>query len=267
MEHAAQESVLVGLDQGVLRLTLNRPDKLNAFNEAMHLALRAGFERAERDSDVRAVLLTGAGRGFCAGQDLGDRDPRKRTSSAPDLGATLEQFYNPLVRQIRRLEKPVICAVNGVAAGAGANLAIACDIVLAARSARFIQAFAKIGLVPDSGGTWSLPHLLGEARAKALALTAAPLDAETAASWGLIWRAVDDATLQDEALQLARQLAQGPTRGLGMTKQAIQAAATNSLDQQLDLERDLQRAAGNSHDYAEGVSAFLDKRPAAFKGQ
>lgn len=258
--------VLVEQTDGVLRLTLNRPDKLNSFNEEMHLALRAGFSRAQTDVEVRSVLLTGSGRGFCAGQDLGDRDPR-RNQAAPDLGLTLERFYNPLLRQIRGLEKPVICAVNGVAAGAGANLALACDIVLAARSARFIQAFAKIGLVPDAGGSWSLPRLIGEARAKALALTAEPLSAETAASWGLIWKAVDDALLMDEAVALATRLAGGPTKGLGLTKRAIQAAATNSLDQQLDLERDLQREAGQSLDYAEGVIAFLEKRAARFQGR
>ncbi|QFI69728.1 2-(1,2-epoxy-1,2-dihydrophenyl)acetyl-CoA isomerase PaaG [Sinorhizobium alkalisoli] len=258
------DTVLSALADGVLSLTLNRPDKLNAFNEEMHLALRAGFEHAHADENVRAVLLTGAGRGFCAGQDLGDRDPNK---GVPDLGQTIDAFYNPLLRLIRSLEKPVICAVNGVAAGAGANIAFACDITLAARTARFIQAFAKIGLVPDSGGTWSLPRLIGEARAKALALTAEPLDADTAADWGLIWRAVDDDTLMDEANALAKRLAAGPTKGLGMTKRAIQAAATNSLDQQLDLERDLQREAGRSADYAEGVSAFLEKRKAEFKGR
>jgi 2-(1,2-epoxy-1,2-dihydrophenyl)acetyl-CoA isomerase len=258
------DTILSALADGVLSLTLNRPDKLNAFNEEMHLALRAGFERAHADEAVRAVLLTGAGRGFCAGQDLGDRDPKK---GVPDLGHTIETFYNPLLRLIRGLEKPVICAVNGVAAGAGANIAFACDITLAARSARFIQAFAKIGLVPDSGGTWSLPRLIGEARAKALALTAEPLGAETAADWGLIWRAVDDDTLMEEATALATRLAAGPTRGLGMTKRAIQAAATNSLDQQLDLERDLQREAGRSADYAEGVAAFLDKRKPEFRGK
>ncbi|WHA43335.1 2-(1,2-epoxy-1,2-dihydrophenyl)acetyl-CoA isomerase PaaG [Agrobacterium larrymoorei] len=258
------DTILSALADGVLALTLNRPDKLNSFNEEMHVALRTEFERAHADDKVRAVLLTGAGRGFCAGQDLGDRDPSK---GVPDLGHTIETYYNPLLRLIRSLEKPVICAVNGVAAGAGANIALACDITLAARSARFIQSFSKIGLVPDSGGTWSLPRLIGEARAKALTLTAEPLSAERAAEWGLIWSVVDDDKLLDEAYNLAAKLAAGPTRGLGMTKRAIQAAATNSLDQQLDLERDLQREAGRSADYAEGVAAFLQKRKPEFKGK
>lgn len=261
---SSSDTILASLAGGVLTLTLNRPDKLNSFNEDMHLALRAGFERAHAEDDVRAVLLTGSGRGFCAGQDLGDRDP---SLGVPDLGYTIETFYNPLLRLMRSLEKPIICAVNGVAAGAGANIAFACDITLAARSARFIQAFAKIGLVPDSGGTWSLPRLIGEARAKALALTAEPLSAEMAENWGLIWRAVDDDKLMEEASALAQRLADGPTKGLGMTKRAIQAAATNSLDEQLDLERDLQREAGRSADYAEGVSAFLGKRKPEFKGK
>lgn len=260
------ETVLVAVGDGVMTLTLNRPSKLNSFNEEMHGALRAQVQRAHDDAAIRAVLLTGAGRAFCAGQDLGDRDPRNSTE-APDLGYTIETFYNPLLRLIRSLDKPVICAVNGVAAGAGANIALACDIVIAARSAKFIQAFSKIGLLPDSGGTWSLPRLVGEARAKGLAMTAEPLPAETAAAWGMIWKVADDDRLMDEAQALARQLAAGPTFGLGLIKQAIQAAAVNSLDQQLDLERDLQRKAGQSADYAEGVAAFLDKRPAEFKGK
>jgi 2-(1,2-epoxy-1,2-dihydrophenyl)acetyl-CoA isomerase len=258
------DTVLVGLDAGVLTLTLNRPDKLNSLNEDMHFALRAGFQRAADDATVRAVMLTGVGRGFCAGADLGDRDPRKER---PDLAAIIERLYNPTLRLIRSIDKPIVCAVNGVAAGAGANIALACDIVLAARSAKFIQAFAKIGLIPDAGGSWSLARILGEPRAKALALLAEPLDADTAAAWGLIWKAVDDSALLGEAEGIARRLAAGPTRGLGLTKRAIQAAATNSLDAQLDLERDLQGQAGRTDDYAEGVVAFLDKRKPEFTGR
>ncbi|WP_346895907.1 2-(1,2-epoxy-1,2-dihydrophenyl)acetyl-CoA isomerase PaaG [uncultured Roseibium sp.] len=259
-------AVTVVEDQRVLTLTLNRPDKLNSFNEDMHYALRAGFERARDDANIGAVLLTGAGRGFCAGQDLGNRDPRAG-GPAPDLGVTLDTLYNPTLRIMKSLEKPIVCAVNGVAAGAGANIALACDIVLAAKSAKFIQAFSKIGLVPDAGGSWSLTHLLGEARAKALALTAEPLPAETAADWGMIWKAIDDDKLMDEATALARKLANGPTLGLGLTKKLIQAASTNSFDAQIDLERDFQREAGKSADYAEGVTAFLEKRTPEFRGK
>jgi 2-(1,2-epoxy-1,2-dihydrophenyl)acetyl-CoA isomerase len=263
---AAAQTVLVARDGGVATLALNRPEKLNSLNEAMHRELRAALEDCARDEDVRAILLTGAGRAFCAGQDLGERAMGDGTG-APDLGDTLERLYNPLVRLIRGIEKPVVCAVNGVAAGAGANIALACDIVLAARSASFIQAFAGIGLVPDSGGTFFLPRLVGEARARGLALLGERLPAEQAAEWGLIWRCVDDEELPDEAGALAARLAEAPTRGLGLAKRALNASAANGLDAQLDLERDLQREAGRTEDYAEGVRAFLEKRPARFRGR
>jgi 2-(1,2-epoxy-1,2-dihydrophenyl)acetyl-CoA isomerase len=240
-------------------VTLNRPDRLNAFNEAMHRALAQALDDAAGDIECRALLLTGAGRGFCAGQDLSD--------ISGDLGTTIENFYNPLVRRITAMNKPVVCAVNGTAAGAGANIALACDIVLAARSAKFIQSFAKIGLVPDSGGTWRLPRLIGEARAKALAMLAEPIGAETAENWGLIWRAVDDDKLRAEAETLTAHLANQPTQGLAMIKQAFAKSATNSLDAQLDLERDLQRQAGATPDYAEGVNAFIAKRAPKFTGR
>ncbi|MGB3408953.1 MAG: 2-(1,2-epoxy-1,2-dihydrophenyl)acetyl-CoA isomerase PaaG [Jannaschia sp.] len=247
-----------------VEITLNRPDRLNSFNEDMHLALRAALEAA-RDDGARAILLTGAGRAFCAGQDLGDRDP-SRLDGPPDLGHTVRTFYAPLVRLIRSLDVPVVCAVNGVAAGAGANLALACDIVLAAESARFIQSFSKVGLIPDTGGSWHLPRLLGEARAKGLALTAEPLPAARAAEWGLIWKALPDAALMPDARALTERLAQGPTLGLGLTKRAIQAAATDALDEHLELEAAYMKICGESADYAEGVSAFLQKRAPLFKG-
>ena len=246
-------------------IRLNRPERLNAFVSSLLLELRTALEDAGGDADCRAVLLTGTGRGFCAGQDLNERlapagaEPR-------DLGDTLGKLANPIVHLMRSLPIPIVCAVNGVAAGAGANLALSCDIVLAARSASFLQAFVRIGLLPDLGGTWFLTRLLGPARARALAMLAEPLDAARAAEWGMIWKAVDDAALMDEAHALCRRLCEAPNEALAAIKLAIDAAATNGLDRQLDLERDLQRELGRSPDFAEGVRAFLDKRPAEFGG-
>ena len=259
-------SVLVSLDSGVLQVTLNRPEKLNALNPEMHKLLRQALERAAEEREVRAVLLGGAGRGFCAGQDLSERDVSP--GAAPiDLSVSLGSYYNPLVRRLRELPKPVVCAVNGVAAGAGANLALACDIVVAGRSASFIESFSRIGLVPDAGGTWFLPRLAGSARAMGLALLAEKLSAEQAVAWGLIWKVVDDDVLLPEGIQLAKQLADGPTKGYGLIKKAMLASSGNSLDAQLELERDLQREAGFSEDYREGVTAFKEKRPPRFKGK
>ena len=259
-------SILVSRDEGILSLTLNRPDKLNAFNPEMHKLLRDALEEARDEAAVRAVLLTGSGRGFCAGQDLSERNVS--ADAAPiDLSVSLGSNYNPLVRRLRALPKPVVCAVNGVAAGAGANIALACDIVLAARSASFVQSFSKLGLVPDSGGTYFLPRLVGSARAMGLALLAERLSADEAERWGLIWKAVDDDRLVEEATRIARVLAAGPTKGYGLIKKALQASAGNSLDAQLDLERDLQREAGFSEDYREGVAAFMQKRKPQYKGK
>lgn len=260
------EHILFTIEQGVASLTLNRPDQLNSFNAQMHKEVREALKQVRQSAEVRCLLITGAGRGFCAGQDLGDRNVAPG-ATAPDLGESIEKNYNPLIRALRDLPMPVICAVNGVAAGAGANIALACDITLAAKSASFIQAFCKIGLVPDSGGTWTLPRAVGMARAKALALLGDKLSAEQAEQWGMIWRCVDDAALQDEALKLARQLATQPTYGLALIKRALNASASNSFDEQLDLERDLQRLAGRSEDYREGVAAFMAKRTPEFKGR
>ena len=258
--------ILSAVEQGVMTITLNRPDRLNSFNDRMHQQLAECLKQAERDDGVRCLLITGAGRGFCAGQDLNDRnvDP---SGPRPDLGMSVERFYNPLVRRLAALPKPVICAVNGVAAGAGATLALGCDIVLAARSAKFVMAFSKLGLVPDCGGSWFLPRVAGRARAMGLALLGDSLSAEQAAQWGIIWQLVDDSELADTSLQLARHLAAQPTFGLGLIKKALLASETNSLDAQLDLERDYQRLAGRSDDYREGVSAFLAKRPPQFSGK
>ena len=258
--------ILSEVEQGVMTITLNRPDRLNSFNDLMHQQLAACLTQAERDENVRCLLIPGAGRGFCAGQDLNDRnvDP---SGPAPDLGLSVERFYNPLVRRLAALPKPVIAAVNGVAAGAGATLALGCDIVLAARSANFVMAFSKLGLVPDCGGSWFLPRVAGRARAMGLALLGEKLSAEQAAQWGMIWQLVEDAELADTSRQLARHLATQPTFGLGLIKKALQASETNGLDAQLDLERDYQRLAGRSDDYREGVSAFLAKRPPQFSGK
>jgi 2-(1,2-epoxy-1,2-dihydrophenyl)acetyl-CoA isomerase len=252
------DEVLVERRSGYHALTLNRPERLNSFTATMHEALRTALDTAEADKTCRAILLTGAGRGFCAGQDL------EALPADGDLGRFLEEFYNPLVRRLRTMSLPVVCAVNGVAAGAGANLALACDIVLAARSAKFIQAFVKIGLVPDCGGTFFLPRLLGEARARALAMLGDPVTAERAEQWGMIWKAVDDAALPEEAAAVAAQLAASPSEAITRIKRMLGASMDNDLDVQLALERDEQRVAGRSPDYAEGVRAFLEKRAPAF---
>lgn len=254
------DPILVEDKGGWALVTLNRPERLNSFNAAMHRALAATLRALDEDESCRAVMLTGAGRGFCAGQDL-------EALGKDGVGNVLEEFYNPLVRRIRGMAKPVVAAVNGVAAGAGANLALACDIVIAARSARFIQAFAKIALIPDCGGTWFLPRLVGDVRARALALTGDAVGADQAAAWGMIWKAIDDETMLYEAQALTAHLATQPTAALALIKRALDAAADNSLDQQLDLERDLQQEASRLPDHREGVSAFMEKRPARFTGR
>ncbi len=259
------ETILVDRNDGVATITLNRPEKLNSFNAGMHAALKHALTEVESDGVTRTVVLTGAGRGFCAGQDLGDRDVSDG-AEPPDLGETLDTLYNPLVLKLRSLPMPVIAAVNGVAAGAGCNIALACDLVFAAQSAKFIQAFCKIGLVPDSGGTWVLPRLVGRQRALGMALLGEPVTAEQAQEWGLIWKAVPDADLTATVSALAAHLSTQPTKGLGFIKQAINQSAGHNLEQQLDLERDLQRMAGRTNDYREGVRAFMGKRPAIFRG-
>jgi len=260
----AGNEVLSETNDGLATITLNRPDKLNAATSGMLAQLLDAIRTAGADDGVRAVLITGAGRAFCAGQDLSDP---AATGPSADLATLIEQGWNPIISAIRNIPKPVVVAVNGVAAGAGANLALAGDIVIAARSAKFIQAFSLIGLMPDSGGTWALPRLVGDARARGLSLFGAPIDAETARDWGMIWDVVDDDALANETLEVARKLAAGPTRGYAAIKQTIDAAATNTLDEQLDLERDLQRQLGRSRDYAEGVAAFMEKRKPEFEGR
>lgn len=254
------------ISEGVAQLTLDRPDALNSFTAEMHGEVREVLTLAGEDSQVRAVLITGNGRGFCAGQDLNDRAVAPG-EARPDLGESVNNYYNPLIRLITGMEKPVLCAVNGVAAGAGANIALACDIVIAGRSASFIESFSKLGLIPDSGGTWILPRLVGMARARGLAMLGPKVSAEQAEAWGMIWQVVDDAELMTTARGLAQQLATQPTRGFAFTKQALVASAANTLDQQLELEKDLMRAAGQTADYQEGVSAFLEKRAPQYRGE
>jgi 2-(1,2-epoxy-1,2-dihydrophenyl)acetyl-CoA isomerase len=258
----ADRTVLIERDQGYQILTLNRPRRLNAFSEIMLQELKCALDAAEADPQCRAVILTGAGRAFSAGQDLNER---ASTQGEPVvLGSALETHYNPLIRKLRALPFPVVAAVNGVAAGAGANIALASDIVLAARSASFVQSFARIGLAPDCGGTWILPRLVGPARARGLALTAEPLPAEKAEAWGLIWKVIDDALLMEEARGLCRAFATAPAAGLALIKRALEESWSNDLDAQLDLERETQREASLTADYAEGVRAFLQKRPPVF---
>ena len=260
------ENIKFEAANSIARITLNRPDRLNSFTSAMHAEMRDALAEVKNNGSLRVLLLTGAGRGFCAGQDLSDR--AVAPGNAPvDLGASIENNYRPLVLALRALPMPVVCAVNGVAAGAGANLALACDIVIATKSAAFIQAFCKIGLIPDSGGTYFLPRLVGTARALGLALLGDKIHAEQAADWGLIWKCVDDAQFGEAVEALVTQLAQAPTRGLAETKRALYASAGNTLEAQLDLERDVQRELGYSADYREGVAAFLEKRAPRFSGK
>lgn len=247
---------------GVARITFNRPDRLNSFTRAMHVELAVALDEA---ADARVVVITGAGRGFCAGQDLNDRAV---AADVPvDLGETVDASWNPLIRRLAAMPQPVIAMVNGVAAGAGANIALACDLVIAGRSAKFIQSFAALGLVPDSGGSWHLPRLVGQARALGLALTGDPLPAETAADWGLIWKCVDDAVLEAEVDALAARLAALPPLGLAAIKSIIRTTGARTLDEELDLQRDEMRRLGFTSDYREGVAAFLEKRPARFEGR
>jgi len=262
----AYETIMFERTEGVAKLTLNRPDRLNSFNTVMHGEVAEALALAADDAEVRAVLLTGAGRGFCAGQDLSDRAVAPG-GEAVDLGDSIDRYYAPLIRRLATLDKPVVCAVNGVAAGAGANIALACDIVLAARSAKFIQSFANIGLIPDSGGTWVLPRLIGQARALGHALTGEPQPAEKAGARGKIWECVDDEALEAEAWALAARFAKGPTRGLAATKHAIRASSLKSLEDELVIERDLMRELGRSADYQEGVAAFMAKRSPTFTGR
>ncbi|MFV5548097.1 2-(1,2-epoxy-1,2-dihydrophenyl)acetyl-CoA isomerase PaaG [Acinetobacter oleivorans] len=260
------QNIIAEEKNGVGYLTFNRPKALNSFNVDMHREVAEVLNQWTKNPDVRCVVISGEGRGFCAGQDLGDRvvDPN---AEAPDLGYSIETYYNPLIKTIVNMPKPVICAVNGVAAGAGANIALACDLVIAAKSANFVQAFCRLGLVPDSAGTWFLPRAVGHARAMGLTLLGDKLPAETAKEWGMIWDVVEDAELKTKVTELAERLAKQPTFGLSLIKKAIHQSSNNTFDEQMVLERDLQRIAGRSEDYREGVQAFMNKREPNFKGR
>ena len=256
------ETIILDKRDHIARITLNRPDRLNSFTRVMHAELAQALDAA---SDARVIILTGAGRGFCAGQDLNDR--MVAPGEPIDLGATVEESWNPLVRRLANMPQPVIVRVNGVAAGAGANIALACDLVVAAKSAKFIQSFAALGLIPDSGGSWHLPRLVGQARALGLALTGEPLPAATAAEWGLIWKCVEDDVLDTEVDALAARLASLPPLGLAAIKSIVRTTSARTLDEELDLQRDEMRRLGFTHDYREGVAAFLEKRTATFEGR
>ena len=255
------ESITLAVTNGIARITLNRPDRLNSFTRAMHAELREALDNL---GDARVVVITGAGRGFCAGQDLNDR--AVAPGEAVDLGESVEQSWNPLIRRLAALPQPVLARVNGVAAGAGANIALACDLVVAANSAKFIQSFAALGLIPDSGGSWHLLRLVGPARALGLALTGEPLPAAKAAEWGLIWKCVEDEALDAEVDALAARLAALPPLGLAAIKSIIRTTGARTLDEELNLQRDEMRRLGFTADYREGVAAFLEKRPAVFTG-
>lgn len=259
------QNIIAEEKNGVGYLTFNRPKALNSFNVDMHREVAEVLNLWTKNPDVRCVVISGEGRGFCAGQDLGDRVVDSN-AEAPDLGYSIETYYNPLIKTIVNMPKPVICAVNGVAAGAGANIALACDLVIAAKSANFVQAFCRLGLVPDSAGTWFLPRAVGHARAMGLTLLGDKLPAETAKEWGMIWDVVEDAELKTKVTELAERLAKQPTFGLSLIKKAIHQSSNNTFDEQMLLERDLQCIAGRSEDYREGVQAFMNKREPNFKG-
>ncbi|MBL4802128.1 MAG: 2-(1,2-epoxy-1,2-dihydrophenyl)acetyl-CoA isomerase [Emcibacter sp.] len=254
------------ITDGLATLTLNRPDSLNSFTTEMHDEVRDAMTQVENDPSVRCLLITANGRGFCAGQDLNDRSV-KPGAERRDLSESVEEHYNPLIKRLANLSMPVVCAVNGVAAGAGANIALACDMVFAAKSAKFIQVFCKIGLIPDSGGTYNLPRLVGSARAMGLALTGDPIMAEQAEEWGMIWKAVDDEDLLAVATKQAQKFTKQPTFGLSLIKKAIRSSFDNDLEAQLQVESDSQKQAGFSDDYQEGVAAFLEKRKPSFTGK